>query len=216
MTPNELAKKCGLTESYILSVEAGKKIAPETVIEKLMTTLGGAYEQLDPTSLADREPKIAAAPTRANQSGSNNQAGSKPTETVQLTGQWMDALAGVIRTYPIMRGNKQQGEIEMVIANKKIEGTHPDHISFVLSQETIDSFRICDGDLLTLSTDLTMINDKMYYIQYYGKYLVRKLRKEHNGQLTISPGLSGGASEQVPIQQIKTLGRVLKVSFSPK
>ncbi len=211
MSPKELAKKCGLTESFILQVESGKKIAQEAIIEKMMKAVGAGFDQLDPSALIEKEKVVAVKPVLKPQI-----VHEKPSETVALTGQWKDALAGVIRAYPIMRGNKQQGEMEMVIANKKIEGVHPDMVAVVLSQDTVESLRVHDGDILILSTDTQLINDKLYYIQYYGKYLLRRLRKEQNGMLTVSPGLSGGAAEQVKDGQIKLVGRVIRVQFVPK
>lgn len=211
LTPKALGKLCGLTEAYIVQVESGKKIAPESVVEKIMQQLGERYEQFDAAAAADKEKEIVkAAPVLQKPEL------KKPTETVALTGQWMDALAGVIRKYPIVKGNQKLGEIEMVIANKKIEGYHPDKIGFVISQESIANFRILEGDLLMLGMDETVVNEKLYAIQFYGKFLVRRLRRDQKGKLTVSPGLSGGAPEQVEESQIKVLGRVLRVQFDLK
>lgn len=211
LSPKALGKACGLTEAYILQVEAGKKIAPESVVEKIMKQLGEQFEHFDATAVADKEK--AAAPQKP---AIEKPLPQKPTETVMLSGLWEDALAGVIRKYPIMRGAKRIGERELVIANKKINGIHPDKIAFVSAQESVDAFRIHENDLLMLAVDEALQNDKLYAITYYGKFLIRKLRKESSGKLSVSPGLGGGSAEAVEDKQIKVLGRVLSVEFTPK
>lgn len=213
LSAKDLAKKCGLTENYILQVEAGRKIAPESIVEKITSLLGGQFESIDPNLLTKAEDLKAAVPQAPVVPKTVSE---KPTETVALSGQWKDALAGVIRSYPVMRGQQKIEERSLVIANKKIEGVHPDFIEMRVAQERIDAFRIQEGDLLVLSNEKDLINDKIYLINYFNKPLIRRLRKEQGGMLTVSPGLSGGSAEKVSEDQIKRVGRVLRVEFIPK
>lgn len=213
MTQKELAKKCGLTESYILQIESGKKIINEDIAEKILKALGQTFEVMEPMKeTITPQPSPLQAPKKAT----SNQQVAQPTAAIQPNAQWRDALAGVIRVYPIMRGQKQVGELEMVIANKKIEGVHPDMVLAVEATEAVPAFRIGVGDTLLLTKEDQLVNERLYVIEYYGKQMVRRVRKEHNGQLNISPGLSGASSEQVPAAQIKLIGRLLRVTFTVK
>lgn len=213
MTQKELAKKCGLTESYVLQIESGKKIINEEIAEKILKALGQTFEVMEPMKeTITPQPSPLNAPKKALA----NQSAAQPTAVIQPNAQWRDALAGVIRVYPIMRGQKQVGEWEMVIANKKVEGVHPDMVSVVEATEAVPAFRIAAGDTLFLAKEDQLINEKLYVIEYFGKQMVRRVRKEHNGQMSISPGLSGASTEQVPAGQIKLIGRLLRVSFTLK
>jgi len=137
----------------------------------------------------------------------------QPTRSVVPNAQWSDALAGVIRNYPITRGKKVVGEEPMVIASKKIEGFHPDDIAFVEVMDDDKEFRVKNRDIVMLGMTDRIDNNQVYVIEFYNKQFLRRLRKENNKGLTIIPGLNGGSQEQVKADQIKVLGKVLRVQF---
>jgi len=205
LTEKQLAKKVGLTENFIVQVESNRKILNESIAEKILTVLGKSLESIEPELKEEPyEPKSVVQKAKVKEE----------TLAIQPNAQWQDALSGIIRSYPILKGQKVVGHQELVISSKKIEGVHPDYIQLVESQESCESFRVQKGDLLYLAVGEQFINDRIYLIDFYNKHMVRKVRKESDGNYTVSPGLSGGSPERAQSTQVKVIGRLLRVSFS--
>ncbi|MCK8058642.1 MULTISPECIES: helix-turn-helix transcriptional regulator [unclassified Fusibacter] len=202
LSEKELAKKCGLAVSYIIQVESGKKIVKEEIAEKILTACGKELSFVKVEKEPEPEPvKVVVEQVKA------------PTKSVSPNAQWSDALAGVIRNYPILRGKKVVGEEQLVIAGKKFDGFHPDDIVFFEAMEDDKNFRLLNRDVMMVGITESVVNNQPYLIEYYGKQMVRRLRKENNKGLVIIPGLNGGSQESVSQNDIKVIGRILKVSF---
>lgn len=205
LTEKQLAKKCGLSVGYILQIESGKKIVNESIADKILKALGTKEEFIKEEKPAP-EPKI-------------KKEASRPHETViaQPNAVWADALAGVIKKYPIqdIQSGKAEGYKELPIISKKIEGHHPDKIMFVKSpNDDMEAFRIQKGDVLTVFVTNDVKNDGIYLFEVSGKKMIRQLRKEANKQMRLSKCSNDSSAKTVDINRVKVVGRIIKNEFS--
>lgn len=205
LTEKQLAKKCGLSVSYIIQIESGKKIVNESVADKILKSLGTKEEFVKEERVIEKPKKAKPAP--------------KPQGTIPVTPNqtWADALAGVIKKYPIyeLSTNKIVDYKELPIISKKIEGHHPDKVMFVKSSNNdMEAFRIKKDDVLTVSITKDIQNHRIYLLEMSGKKMIRQLAKEVNKKVKLSKCANDNSAVTVDMNKIKVLGKIIKNEFS--
>ena len=111
MTPKQVAKKCGVAESYILAVEAGTRIIADDQARRILKTIGLREQNEADFTLDD----IAATVDLASVAPQAAKAVSKPkpkeVEKVASTEEksegvvgsvWLDALTSVLKHVPVL------------------------------------------------------------------------------------------------------------------
>ncbi|WP_432666698.1 helix-turn-helix transcriptional regulator [Wukongibacter baidiensis] len=205
LTEKALAKKCGLSVGYIIQVESGKKIVNESVAEKILKSLGTKEEFVKEEKVIEKPKKAKPAP---------RPQGTIPVEPNQI---WADALAGVIKKYPIYELNSKKitDYKELPIINKKIEGHHPDKIMFVKSpNDDMEAFRIKKDDVLTISITKDIQNYCIYLFEMSGKKMIRQLKKDVNKKVVLSKCANDNSAMTVDMNKVKVLGKIIKNEFS--
>ena len=61
LTEKQLAKKCGLSVSYIIQIESGKKIVNESVADKILKSLGTTEEFVKEERVVEKPKKARKA-----------------------------------------------------------------------------------------------------------------------------------------------------------
>ncbi|PAB60130.1 helix-turn-helix domain-containing protein [Anaeromicrobium sediminis] len=204
LTEKQLAKKCGLSINYIIQVESGKKIVNESVADKILNALGTKEEFVTEERVVEKPKKTKAIMPQ----------GTIPVEPNQT---WADALAGVIKKYPIydLYNNKIVGYKDLPIISKKIEGHHPDKIMFVkCSNNDMKAFRIKKGDVLTALVTKDIQNHCIYLFEMDGSKMVRQLTKESNKKVTLLKCTNDSSATTVAMSKVKILGKIIKNEFS--
>ena len=122
MTPKQVARKCGVSESYLLAVEAGTKIIADDQARRILKTIGlreqtEADFSLDDIAatvdLASASPAVAKAVERPKSQpeyelvATTKTTGKKQDDDTDkdenVTGSvWLDALTSVLKRVPIM------------------------------------------------------------------------------------------------------------------
>lgn len=210
MTEKQLAKKCGLTESYIMQIESGKKIVNEKIAENILNALG---ENLDFMYLQDTKEEKPSTPKEERRP-------NKPKEefyNIEPTEQWSDALANIIKKFPIYEvdTNKIVGHKELPVLGKKVEGYNWDKILFVQSSDNeMEALRIKKEDVIMIYLTNEIQNNSIYLFEMNNKKMIRQLRKESNNKVTISTGAKGKEPVITELNKIKLIGKCVKVEFN--
>lgn len=212
MTEKELAKKCGLSVSYIIQIESGKKVVNEKVAEKILKVLGEKLEFLNQEDSATQ---------KSVDTGSNKKTvESKPKEqfyNIKPTEQWSDALANIIKKFPIyeVSSNKVVGHKELPILNKKIEGYNWEKILFVKSQDNVmEAFRIKKNDVIMVQLTNEIQNGSIYLIEMNNKRMIRQLQKKPSRKVMIITEPNENNSDIRDLNKIKVIGKCVKVEFN--
>lgn len=212
MTEKELAKKCGLSVSYIIQIESGKKVVNEKVAEKILKVLG---EKLEFLNQEDSDTEKSA------DTGSNKKkVESKPKEqfyNIKPTEQWSDALANIIKKFPIyeVSSNKVVGHKELPILNKKIEGYNWEKILFVKSQDNVmEAFRIKKNDVIVVQLTKEIQNGSIYLIEMNNRKMIRQLQKKPSKKVMISTEPNENNPVIRDLNKIKVIGKCVKVEFN--
>ncbi len=203
LTEKELAKKCGLSVGYILQIESGKKIVKEDFAEKILSVLGEKNERLE-QELPKEEVKTAVKKTVSKQNES--------IRNINPTGQWADALAGVIKSFPVtdLKTSKAVDHKDLPILSKKIDGIHADKVMFVkASDDSAKALHVRRGDVVTVAITHEIENGKIYVIEQNGDKQIRLLRK--NGEkISLYQSEAGTPVLQVQKNALKVIGKCIK------
>ena len=208
MTEKELAKKCGLTEGYIVQIESGKKVINEKAAENILNVLGAKLDFVD---------KIEADEEKQDKPKEEKPVAKKEEfYNIQPTEQWSDALANIIKKFPVydMDTNKIVDYKELPILGKKIEGYHWDKVLFIqATNNELEALRIKKNDTVMLCITNEIHNNSIYLFEMNQKKMLRQLRKEANNKVVLSTGLKGESPVITEMSKIKVIGKCVKVEF---
>ena len=110
LTPKQVAKKCGVSESYLMAVEAGTRIIADDQARRILKAIGlkqqtEAEFTLDDIAatvdLVQVQPKMAAAAAKKPERKEAEVVATSLEEGVAGS-VWLDALASVLKRVPVM------------------------------------------------------------------------------------------------------------------
>ena len=103
LTRKQVAKKCGVAESYLKDVEEGRRIIQDDQARRILRTLGTSQRNeadfsldeiaatVDLTTLAPAKPQAPVQPKTADSAPA-----PKPQNKEEQSGIWLDALSSVL------------------------------------------------------------------------------------------------------------------------
>lgn len=207
LTEKQLAKKCGVAESFIVQVESGRKVINEKTAENILKKLGAKLESILQEDLKE-EKQERAKPVKQT---------TRPTvefNPVEPTGQWADALANVIKKYPIydIATGNSVGQKNLPVLEKKVEGYRWDKLMFVKYNDTgLEGLRIHKNDIVQVYLTNDIQNNGVYLLEIGNKKVIRQLQKE-SSKLYLSTS-SKEEPTTTDISKVKLIGRCVKVEY---
>ena len=160
LTPKQVARKCGVSESYLMAVEAGTRIIADDQARRILKTIGlkqqtEAEFTLDDIAatvdLAQVQPRMAAAAQAMKQPKKEAELAAATEEDGSVAGSvWLDALQSVLKRVPVMNAVMKPVSYRLVpVENGRIEGANPDKVFFYLApDDSMRGFRIHKGDVV--------------------------------------------------------------------
>ena len=200
MTPKALAKKCGVSESFIVEVESGRRIVSDDQAQRILKVLGVDNPVSTELEVASEpEVKLRPAPRpyvlpvdRPEKKPASEEPAAAPTDA------WLDALGGVVKRVPIMGMDGVVVDHRLLpVIGGKIEGGNPEKVLYYrCPDDSMRGFRIHPGDLL---------------LEYKGKRLVRKVRKQEGGKLMLQHYDREFVGEVVSVRDVLIIGRCVRL-----
>ena len=212
LSEKALAKKCGISESYLRDIESGRKVIKENIAENILKKLGKSMDfmNMPEETIKEEKPKSPAIKKESSKEGLRNYD-LKPTDA------WQKALGHLVKTYAIQRMDNQKvvGQKTLPLISNKIEGHHPDKLFFIeVSDHSLEGFRIKKGDVITILDTQEIENGDFYLINVDKGRIIRKLRKEGSGKVKFFQGLEGEKGISKKINEFRIIGKCIKVEFS--
>lgn len=212
LSEKALAKKCGVSESYLRDIESGRKVIKEDIAENILKKLGKSMDFMSmPEEISKEDP--------GNQSVRKKETAKEELQNYDLkpTGAWQKALGNLVKTYPVQRmdNRKMVGEKSLPLMGNKVEGYHPDKLFFIeVTDNSLQGFRIKKGDVVMILDTQEIENGAFYLIHVEKGRLIRKLRKDGSGKVALFQGLEGESGVTKKKDQLKVIGKCIKVEFS--
>ena len=226
MTPKQVAKKCGVSESYLLAVEAGTRIIADDQARRILKSIGlkqqtEAEFTLDDIAatvdLAQVQPRMAAAVQAAKKPPKKEAELAASTEEAEsVAGSvWLDALQSVLKRVPVMNAVMKPVSYQLVpVENGRIEGANPDKVFFYLApDDSMRGFRIHRGDIVLTVPAQSTVDGAIMLMNYNEHRYLRKVKVLDDRNVLLQSEDREDESETVPINEIGFLARCVKVTF---
>ncbi len=225
LTPKQVAKKCGVSESYLMAVEAGTRIIADDQARRILKSIGlkqqtEAEFTLDDIAatvdLAQVQPRMAAAVQAMKQPKKEAELAAATTEEESVAGSvWLDALQSVLKRVPVMNAVMKPVSYRLVpVENGRIEGANPDKVFFYLApDDSLRGFRIHRGDVVLTVPAQSPVDGAVMLMNYNEHRYLRKVKILDDRNVLLQSYDREYEAETVPMGEIGFIARCVKVSF---
>ena len=225
LTPKQVARKCGVSESYLLAVEAGTRIIADDQARRILKSIGlkqqtEAEFTLDDIAatvdLAQVQPRLAQAAQQKPRKSEAELAASTEEKDGGVAGSvWLDALQSVLKRVPVMNAvMKPVGYRLVPVENGRIEGANPDKVFFYLApDDSMRGFRIHRGDIVLTVPAQSPVDGAVMLMNYKEHRYLRKVKVLDDRQVLLQSYDREYEAETAQISEIGFLSRGVKVTF---
>lgn len=226
MTPKQVAKKCGVSENYLIAVEAGTRIIADDQARRILKTIGLKQQTeadftLDDIAatvdLVQVQPAVAKAvrePEKKKEQDEIVASTEKKDETV--TGSvWLDALASVLKRVPVMNAVMKPLDYKLIpVENGRIEGASPDKVFFYLApDDSLRGFRIHQGDRVLMVPAQSPVDGAIMLVNYGEHRYLRKIKRLDNFMVMLQSFNREYDSETAQLNEVGFIARAVRVEF---
>lgn len=205
MTQKQLAKIVGVTEGFIVDVEAGKRILKEDLIKKVSKALRKEVDRLD--IYEDEQVKNKPEPDK-----NVVKVVEKPVQDI-----WNDALAGVLMPVPVYtyKMDKAIETRQLPIISNKVEGFPKDKVFYLsIEDNEMTGFRIFKGDLALAYSTHDIDKDAIFLIEHNGKRVIRQIKTIGGGKLLLVSNSRSLVTDTVYKKDVKWLARLIRLEIT--
>lgn len=227
LSPKELGKKAGVSESYILEVEQGTRILNESLVTRLSKVLGvnlnengDFYNPSDddsnerkPRTVGHGKPQVDNGARNTDKSGSlhSNASGSAPSP------QWESAFSNVIKDVPVYSQDMSAivSRKKLVIEDNKVEGIPADKAFYIRIDESAEgSLKLKSGDTVLVHKTAELQTSGVYVINYHERIRICEAKPLNNNLILLGSGRGTLASETAAVKEVTVLGKCVKAEIS--
>lgn len=205
MTAKALAKKMGVAEKYINEVEMGRKVAPESFIDRAAKVL---KVDLNDISMVVTDEVLIQEKKEMRELPKNNKEKSDEV--------WTDAFSSVLRNVPICdyNLNKLDGYREMPVHANKIEGYAQDKVCYLKIQDNeMIGFRIMKDDLAFAHIVKELSNNGIFLVEYKGKRKVRQIKVLGNSKVLLVSNAGSLITETAESKEVNVIAKIEKLEI---
>ncbi|MGI6704732.1 MAG: S24 family peptidase [Clostridia bacterium] len=207
----ELAKKSGVTVSFLMEVESGRKIINDAVASRILKIIGSSasiIDEFEEPKDEEKGRKEATSPPAAV-IRRPSPAVAKPNE------RWEDALSSLIKRVAVYDMAMNPVDFRMMpVREGKIEGYHPDKVFYVIAPDnSLSGFRILKGDRLFVIPVHRPVNNGIMMVEYRGMRQLRKIRRVEGNKLILMAHDRQLEMKTVEEKEISIIGQCIRVEF---
>ena len=223
LTRKQVARKCGVSESYLKDVEEGRRIIQDDQARRILKTLGTSQRNeaefsldeiaatVDLTTLAPARPQAPAQPKPAEPAPV-----PKSQSKEEQSGIWLDALSSVLQPVPVMNAGWIQTARRMVpIQDGKIEGAKPDKVVYFLApDDSMRAMRIEKGDLVIIVPQTLPVDGAIMLVEYGAHRCLRRIKLLGNSNILLQSGDRELGAEPMHISDLKIVGKAVRIEIT--
>lgn len=202
-----LAKKLGVSEKYINEVELGRKIAQESLIDKVAKIL---QVDLNDVNMVVTDEDLMNEKKLSRETKPSFKKDNKSDEV------WENAFSSVLKNVPIYDYNliKVKGHKELPIHSNKVEGYHQDKVIYIeIEDDEMSGFRMIKGDLIFGHLVSEFNQNGFYLVNYKGSTKVREIKKLDNAKALLMSNRGGVMTETVEFKNMKLIAKLDRIEI---
>ena len=204
MTVKALAKKLGVAEKYINEVEMGRKVVPESFIDRAAKVLN---TDLNDISMVVTDEALMEEKKILRES---------PKKNIESSEVWTDAFASVLKSVPIYDYSlpKKIGSEEMPVHSNKIENYPQDKVFYLeVEDDEMNGFRILKGDLAFAHIVKEVSNNGFFLIDYKGKRKIRQVKILGNSKVLLVSNAGSLLTETMEVKELNVIAKLERVEI---
>ena len=225
LTPKQVARKCGVSESYLLAVEAGTRIIADDQARRILKSIGLKQQNeaeftLDDIAatvdLVQVQPRMAAAVQEKKPVKKEAELAASTRDEEGVAGSvWLDALQSVLKRVPVMNAVMKPVSYQLVpVENGRIEGANPDKVFFYLApDDSMRGFRVHKGDIVLTVPAQSPVDGAIMLMNYNEHRYLRKVKILDDRNVLLQSYDREYEAETVPVSEIGFISRCVKVTF---
>ena len=205
MPAKVLAKKLGVAEKFINEVEMGRKVAPESFIDRAAKVLNVDLNDISMVvtdeALMEEKKTLKEIPKKKIEASSE---------------VWTDAFSSVLKSVPIYDYslNKSNGFKEMPVHSNKIEGYPQDKVCYLqIEDDEMSGFRIMKGDLAFAHTVKEVSNNGIFLLDYKSKRKVRQVKTLGNSKILLVSNSGSLITETMEIKEVNVIAKLERIEI---
>lgn len=205
MPAKVLAKKLGVAEKFINEVEMGRKVAPESFIDRAAKVLN--VDLNDISMVVTDEALMEEKKTLKEM----------PKKKIEASSEvWTDAFSSVLKNVPIYDYSlsKNNGFKEMPVHSNKIEGYPQDKVCYLqIEDDEMSCFRIMKGDLAFAHSVKEVSNNGIFLLDYRGKRKVRQVKTLGNSKILLVSNSGSLITETMEIKEVNVIAKLERIEI---
>ncbi len=223
LTYKQVAKKCGVAESFLADVEAGTRIIADDQARRILKSIGLRQQTEADFTLDDIAATVDLQTVQpALQKAAQDNKAKKAEEPLASTGDgiggsiWLDALTSVLKRVPVYNAVMKEIDHRLLpVLNGQIENAAPDKVYYYLvPDDALRGFRVCQGDLTLVVPAGSPIDGAIMLVELKGRRILRKVKKLENFQLLLQSYDREYAAETCAVNEVTCLGRCVRLEVS--
>ena len=218
LTHKQVARKCGVSDKYLMEVEAGTRIIQDEQARRILKVMGLSQQTEADFSLDDIAATVdlqSAVPqlTRAVEKKEKQPVAEAKADPGVSGSIWLDALAGVLKHVPIYNAvMKEVGHRLLPITNGKIEGANPDKVFYFMAPDNdLRGFRVQKGDIVLVVPAQSAVDGAIMLIQTPLGRMLRKVKRVNDYQAMLQKYDDAFESEIKNYNEITFVGRCVRL-----
>ena len=222
LTHKQVARKCGVSDKYLMEVEAGTRIIADDQARRILKTMGmqehteADFSLDDIAATVDLQsaiPNLGKAPEPAKKAAPEKETPVAEAGAPVAGSIWLDALSGVLKHVPIYNAvMKEVGHRLLPITNGKIEGAAPDKVYYFKAPDNeLRGFRVQQGDLLLVVPAQAAVDGAIMLLQTPQGRILRKVKRVNDYQAMLQKYENSCESEIKNYNEITFVGRCVRL-----
>ncbi len=217
LAPKDVAKKSGVSVSYLLEVEAGTRIIRDDQARRILKNMGMEKPSESDFSLDDIASTVdlqSAMPKIAKAASQTKPGKSEVPADVNITGSiWLDALSGVLQHVPIYNAvMKEIGSRLMPVKDGKVEGAPKDKVYyFKAPDDDMRGFRVHQNDIVLVVPASNVEDNAIMLIQTSHGKMLRMMKLLPRYQVMLQKYDQAFESEIVNMADLQVVGKCIRL-----
>ena len=225
LSAKQVAKKCGVSEKYLLDVELGTRIIADDQARRILRSMGMQQQTeadfslddiaatVDLQTATDEMQRARAAAAKAAKAKPEAEKVASAGEEVVPGSIWLDALSSVLKRVPVYNAvMKEIGHRLLPVENGRIEDAAPDKVFYFMApDDEMRGFRVTRGDLVLVVPATSPVDGAIMLIQTPQGRVLRLVKRLDNFKLLLQRYDAACESEIVQVEDLRVVGRCVRL-----
>ena len=218
LTAKQVARKCGISDKYLLEVESGKRIIADDQARRILRSMGMNEKTEADFTLDDIASTVDLQSALPRVQQAMKKPAAVPAASTQEQGTvegsiWLDALSSVLKHVPVYNAvMKEISHRLLPVADGKIEGAPADKVYYFSAPDNaMRGFRVQKGDLVLIVPATVPIDGALMLLETPVGKVLRVTKVMPRFQVMLQTFDQAFESEIANVADLTVIGRAVRL-----